>query len=196
MKKYNVLASVFGLIFVLGMVVAPLVTLADPFDSSGSDSCVSLQYNMRYKSTDAKTNGEISALQDFLQSQNYLSTDPTGYFDQATRGAVKAFQNANGLSPDGKVGPITRAKINSLTCDTASTTPPTTPTLSTTPTVIASGGGSGSGSGLPIGCDPGFKFSSITGQACNGPVSVPTANTLVISGISGPQQLNIGQQGT
>jgi len=107
--------------------VLPTLVLAAPSDidpSPQSSVCPSLQNNLRYQSRDAYTNGEVSTLQDFLQSQGYLNSEPTGYFGLLTFQAVKNFQNANGISPTGYVGPITRAKIASMNnCGTATITP-------------------------------------------------------------------------
>ncbi len=60
-------------------------------------------------------NGDaVSALQNFLASKGYLTATSRGYFGGLTVAAVKAFQIANGISATGYVGPITRAKIQSL----------------------------------------------------------------------------------
>ncbi len=123
MKKYFA-----GLITVLSLAIVPMLVSAAPTDidpSPSASTCVSLNNNLRYQSRDNFTNGEVSTLQDFLQSQNYLNSEPTGYFGLLTLRAAKNFQSANGISPTGYVGPITRAKISSLTCDT-SVIPPTT----------------------------------------------------------------------
>jgi peptidoglycan hydrolase-like protein with peptidoglycan-binding domain len=49
------------------------------------------------------------------ESLNKLGANPplivNGSFDSATIEAVKAFQQAHGLTPDGKVGPLTTAAI-------------------------------------------------------------------------------------
>src|SRR3989338_490180 len=124
--------------FFVGLTVAvmlPTLVLAvvsdvDPDD--GGSQCVLLNFNLKYRSRDANTNGEVSTLQDFLQSQNYLSSEPTGYFGILTLKAVKDFQRDNGITPTGYVGPITRAKINALCGD------------------VSSGGGGGGGGGGPV----------------------------------------------
>lgn len=137
MKNYLV-----GFVFLLSFITTPSFVFAleadiDPLPSSG---CVSLDNNLRYKSRDISTNGEVSVLQDFLQSKNYLSSAPTGYFGLITLKATKDFQSAYGISPTGYVGPITRAKISSLTCGTTAPLPPVTtnPTSPVTPTTVNS----------------------------------------------------------
>lgn len=116
MKKY---LSVLFPVFVFSILIIPgfsfaQVTDVDP-DSSTSD-CVALQNNLRYKDRDSNKNGEVSTLQDFLQSKNYLNSEPTGYLGLMTVKAVKDFQKDNSISPTGYVGPATRAKIKALTC--------------------------------------------------------------------------------
>ena len=101
-------------------------------DSSNS-SCVTLDNNMRYRMRDTQVNNEVSDLQDYLIAEGYLSGSITGYFGVATLKAVKSFQSNNGLLASGYVGPITRAKIKSLSCDVADTDidVPTTPVVIT-----------------------------------------------------------------
>ncbi len=48
---------------------------------------------------------------DVLKLQNKLGVDPVGKFGPKTEAAVKAWQQANGLTPDGIVGPSTWAKL-------------------------------------------------------------------------------------
>ncbi len=115
MKKY----IIFGL--VLSLFISPVFVSAqlddiDPETTGDSSACVSLQNNLKHKMRDANTNGEVSILQDFLQSEDYLTSEPTGYFGLATLRAVKAFQKANNLRPTGYVGPLTRAKIKAVSC--------------------------------------------------------------------------------
>ncbi len=106
-------------LFLIGFVLFPVFSRAqiidiDPIPSQ--DQCVSIANNLRYRDRDVNKNGEISTLQDYLQSSGYMNNEPTGYFGLLTLSGVKSFQNANGISPTGYVGPITKAKIANLTC--------------------------------------------------------------------------------
>lgn len=67
--------------------------------SSNESTCVSLQNNIYYGTRDSSVNGEVSILQDFLQANNYLSNNPTGFFGLMTTNAIKAFQSANNIAP-------------------------------------------------------------------------------------------------
>lgn len=114
MKKY--LLSLFLALFV----AVPVITFAEVSDIDPnpiSSQCVNLVNNLRYKDRDVNKNGEVSTLQDFLQTKGYLDNEPTGYFGILTVKAVKDFQKSNGINPTGYVGPITREKIKTLTCD-------------------------------------------------------------------------------
>lgn len=57
---------------------------------------------------------EVTLLQNFLINRGYLSGYADGKFGAKTHKAVQLFQKANGLVPDGRVGPGTRAVINNL----------------------------------------------------------------------------------
>lgn len=129
--------------------LAPLPADVDTLAQSQCDA--TLNINMRYRMRDSQTNNEVSALQDFLNAEGYLASEPTGFFGLATLSAVKKFQSASGYSPTGYVGPLTRAKVNSMSCGAKAPTPTATPpTPSTVP-----------------GCLPGYLFSSTTGKACS-----------------------------
>lgn len=112
MKKY-----IIGL-FLVAFLLVPILSKAeediDP-NPNGSE-CVSIVNNLKYKSRDVNTNGEVSTLQDFLQSKGYLNNEPTGYLGILTVKAVKDFQRANNINPTGYVGSVTRGKIRALTC--------------------------------------------------------------------------------
>ncbi len=109
-------------------------------DTSSDNSCAIITSNLRYLSRDANGSTDVSILQDFLSTRGYLKSQPTGFFGSATRRAVIAFQNDNGLraTPPGYVGPGTRAKIKEIDCNDTSavnTAPVTTPiTPKNTPT--------------------------------------------------------------
>lgn len=53
----------------------------------------------------------VAQLQRRLSNLGYFNAGITGYFGPITQGAVYRFQRANGLSPDGVVGPITRSAL-------------------------------------------------------------------------------------
>ncbi len=122
MKKY-IITSLLAVCVLLPTSSFAQVT-ADIDQNPETSSCVSLVNNLKYRSRDVNTNGEVSTLQDFLRSKGYLNSNPTGYFGVLTLKAAKDFQSANNIIQTGFVGPITRAKISILTCGT-SIIPPT-----------------------------------------------------------------------
>ncbi|MDO8552367.1 MAG: peptidoglycan-binding domain-containing protein [bacterium] len=93
-----------------------------PPEEGGATECVSLQHDLRVGSRDRYTDGEVSILQAFLQSNDssvglpYLSSAPTGYFGPMTKFAVKQFQRDSGLPSTGLVRELTRGEIEALTC--------------------------------------------------------------------------------
>ncbi len=54
---------------------------------------------------------DVQAVQGVLRSQGFFNANTTGYYGPITRDAVIRFQRANGLSPDGVVGPNTLAAL-------------------------------------------------------------------------------------
>ena len=72
---------------------------------------------MKLGSRDSWTNGEVTKLQGVLILQGYLNSEATGYFGYLTLKAVRAFQTVNGFDSTGFVGPLSRAKINAMTCE-------------------------------------------------------------------------------
>ena len=154
MKKY------IG-ILILGFLFVPVFSFAqqtgDVDPNAGASTCVTIVNNMRYKDRDISKNGEVSALQDFLQSNGYLNSEPTGYLGLLTVKAVKNFQKSNNITPTGYVGPITLAKINDSICngtDVSSVTPPPAVSVSTTimPSKISVTPPTISQQTLPAGC--------------------------------------------
>jgi hypothetical protein len=121
MKKIFIGSVAFVVLLQTSFAFAQVVVDLDVDTTFGG--CVDISTNLRYRSRDATTNGQVSLLQDFFQAQGYLDSEPTGYFGLLTVRAAQNFQRANGLSPTGFVGPLTRAKIKSITCGVVVTPP-------------------------------------------------------------------------
>lgn len=79
-------------------------------------SCLRFTKNLRYGLHDKGTDVAVSQLQTFLRTNNLLQKIPTGFFGASTVQAVKKFQNKNGLLVTGIMGPITRTKIQRISC--------------------------------------------------------------------------------
>ncbi len=118
----------------------PVFSFAQNADINPSDApeCADIIANLGYTSRDSVANGNgVSILQDFLNSNNYLTSLPSGYFGRLTLTAVKAFQIANGISGTGYVGAITRAKIKNIDCNGGVLgTSPSISTVVTTPAPV------------------------------------------------------------
>lgn len=54
---------------------------------------------------------DVVSLQEFLQSEGYLSASATGYYGPATAQAVARWQASQGLSAVGVIGPMSRERI-------------------------------------------------------------------------------------
>ncbi|MFA6301069.1 MAG: IPT/TIG domain-containing protein [Candidatus Paceibacterota bacterium] len=99
--------------------------------------------------------------------QQNLGISADGKFGPKTKAAVLAWQARWGLMVDGMFGAKSRANW------------------------VAHGGNSGN---FPEGCESASGYSRTTGKSCYAIPSVQSS--VVISGVSGPQKLNVGQQGT
>src|SRR3989344_1842569 len=78
-------------------------------------------HNLMIGSTDAKTSGEVTKLQQFLQSQGYTEAQITGYYGNVTAGLVMRWQKAHGMdfvTLKSGVGPMTRSKMK-ISCSSA-----------------------------------------------------------------------------
>ncbi len=80
-----------------------------PLDSDEVDEDVVGGEEIAY----GKSNDSIKAVQRRLKELGYFKNSVTGYFGDATREAVMAFQSRNGLSSNGKVNSATMNKLNS-----------------------------------------------------------------------------------
>jgi peptidoglycan hydrolase-like protein with peptidoglycan-binding domain len=59
----------------------------------------------------APTADRVREIQSALQQKGAYQGDPTGKWDDATVGAMKTFQDKNGLSPSGKIDALTLEKL-------------------------------------------------------------------------------------
>ena len=84
---------------------------------SQSSTCIDLKYDIKFGDR-SFGDSYINVLQSFLAGRGYFQKDfvVTGYFGSLTLSAVKKFQADYGISSTGYVGPITRAKIKSISC--------------------------------------------------------------------------------
>ena len=176
MKKY-ILGAIAISVLLPALVFAQTQGDVNPNPTS---NCVSITHNLQYRQRDAGTGGDVSTLQDFLQSQGYLNSEPTGYFGLLTQAAAKAFQSASGILNSGYVGPITRGKINTVSCGGSTTNP-----VTTNPTT-------------PTNCSNGALFDPMTGVKCNYVTPLPppintTKPSIVVTSPNGGEQWQVGQ---
>lgn len=66
----------------------------------------------------------VFSLQTFLNQQGHMSYPPTGYYGVITLASVARFQAAHGISAIGYVGPLTRARIQAISCSGGSVPTP------------------------------------------------------------------------
>lgn len=107
-------------LFLLSFFILPAFSFAEQadIDPNGSDSsCAVITQNLRYRMRDSGTDNNVSILQTYLYESGKLSIKPDGVFGKSTLKAVKKFQTEVGFTPTGYVGPLTRAKIQALDCD-------------------------------------------------------------------------------
>lgn len=102
---------------------------------------------------------EVTTLQQVLKQDASIYPEGlvTGYFGSLTEAAVKKFQAKYGIDQTGTVGPITRAKLNSLYCVTPTTTPTTTGTVVPTVTPTTVGYGTLSVNKVPV-ANPAYTY--------------------------------------
>ncbi len=151
-------------------VVALNLAYAQPAETNSvvsTSECLELRYNLRYKSRDAVTNGEVSLLQEYLYFKRFLHVQPNGRFGVNTLKAVKDFQRVNRISATGYVGPVTRARIKKVSCtENENTIPEYNPMP--TPTPIAP---IPSPDEIPLENPPGDETTPLQNQV---PIQTPT----------------------
>ncbi len=122
LAQTSYLNSLLGTVQTLTEKIGASLGVTTPGGSTVPAGCLSLTKTMSIGSTDAKTKGEVTKLQTFLQGQGFFTnTGTTGYFGTTTRAAVGAWQSAQGIvfpgdDGYGVTGPKTRAAIIVRTC--------------------------------------------------------------------------------
>lgn len=106
---------------------APGTIFAQTSSKVSPKTCLTLTTNLRYGMSDTHTDGSISRLQDFLAGQGFFDRANMGTlrFGPLTLSAVRQFQTAHAIPATGFVGPLTRAAISTMSCETAPASPVT-----------------------------------------------------------------------
>lgn len=167
-KKIAFLSGVLLTLF--GAMQASAVTVGDVAPAGEATQCIDLKYNLIITARDKATNGEVTLLQEFLQQNGFLATDPTGYFGAQTKAAVMKFQKSVDLIDSGYVATYTRAAIKKATCGITSPG-------ATSSTKVCAYEGAVFGGSAP--CTSAIEGSTANGSKCSctlAPVT-PTANT-------------------
>ncbi len=114
--------------------------------NGGSTVSTTSSYTFSSNLTVGSKGADVKALQQFLNGHGYtVATSGAGsagnestYFGPATKAALAKFQAANGVSPAvGYFGPLTRAKVNSMSTTTTTTTGGSNGSTTTTTTTGA-----------------------------------------------------------
>ncbi len=81
----------------------------------------------------------VVQLQNRLKALGYYTGAADGIYGAGTASAVKAFQRANGLTPDGEAGPLTLSKLSAAKAPAAKATATPAPTKAPAATLLKSG---------------------------------------------------------
>lgn len=120
----------------------PAPTVSSP--NAVVSSCYTFSSDLRLGSR----GNDVVALQRFLLSKGYQIYGATGFYGTQTVAAVRSYQAANGISENGYVGPLTRARLNAG-CGTPSAPSPTAPTPDETVPMSVTCSATVSNSGTP-----------------------------------------------
>lgn len=94
-------------------------TTMDKFES-GIDikkACNAFLENLKLRDgTLNSKNGKVKELQDFLIAQGHLNSSSTGMFGEQTKKALEDYQLANGITPSGNLGEMTRELMRRHVC--------------------------------------------------------------------------------
>lgn len=120
MEKSTVFSIILGIGLVFGGVFFSYGQLISPVPiNTNSESAASSKVGCNLFLKDLKygmKSEDVRILQKYLIDNSYLKTNATKYFGPATLLAVKNFQKANNISSTGYFGPITRGVFRSIFC--------------------------------------------------------------------------------
>ncbi len=120
------LAQLVNLFITMGIIPADKAQAALAAVGNSSTAAAASSYTYSTDLTVGSTGADVTAL------QNQLGVSPaTGYFGAITKAAVVKYQTANGISPTGYVGPLTRESLSGSSMTTTTTTTTTSSTAST-----------------------------------------------------------------
>ena len=104
-------------VLMIALILPVMVSAQTTNIVASPSSCVNLAHNMQLGSRDARTGGDVSALQNYLIANGYLTGSATGYYGRLTRQAVGSLQISLGILTSsgnlsyGYTGPRTRGAI-------------------------------------------------------------------------------------
>lgn len=87
-----------------------------PAPRAQAATCLNIGQNLKVGDYDLGGPADVTALQTYLFQSGFMNHAPTGYFGSLTRSAVIQFQGSYGILQSGFVGPLTRAKLQNVTC--------------------------------------------------------------------------------
>jgi len=128
--------------------LAQITALQAQLSAAGGSTSTGSSYNFTRNLTIGSRGEDVKALQEYLNAQGFTVAasgagspgNETEYFGSLTQAALADFQAANSVSPAvGYFGPITRAKIDSLSATTGGGTTGGGTTGGGTPSVVPAG---------------------------------------------------------
>ena len=116
----------------LAFAAAAAVSVAGAPASAAEVACTILPETLEQGASDVAPPSSVAQLQAFLQAKGYLSGDTviSGYYGTSTAAAVSAFQAEHAILRTSIAGPITRLRIQTVSCPVAPLPPePTAPVV-------------------------------------------------------------------
>lgn len=118
LKILSAIFTMFGLVFVSSTALAQNTTTTDSSTdpTAISATTISAQTTITGSLDIGSTGNDVNVLQNFLAKDTSIYPEGliTGYYGKLTASAVSKFQTKYGIDAVGRVGPVTRNKINEL----------------------------------------------------------------------------------